>query len=473
MRLDPLSPRAGWLALTLLTLGSLAAGWDRPFWHVDEAITAVRSREMADRGAGLTVHENHEPVFKKPPLYYALSAPFFHFDRSACWPARVVSAAYGLGALALVAWIGARLVPGVAWVPPAAVAVTLSGVPFALGMASAHLDTGVAFYLLAALAALLLRPGAGALWIAGASVALCGLHKFPAPLLILLPAAVWQAVHPPPGRTWRDGAALGLAALLGIAPLAAWMAQQTAAHGRVVWEEFLLREMAARATDAAAFGRQGGGAVYWRELLLSPLPLLGGLGASAVMLAHAPTRRALPRALGLCAAGLLLAWVALGAAGFQSSRYLVPLVPLGALLATILAAHGSSRHPWIPRAWTLAALLGAGTLAVVVPLTTRGAKFGDQRAAAQEFRCQLDATPSTPLLLQGPGLSLRLAFFEADAHRRLATLGDLPTLAPGTPVLVLADTKRYEEHKALFQSVEPLRVFPRQILFRARIAPQP
>lgn len=456
----PSAPAACLMAAATILLLLLGTTLGRPFWHVDEYTTALRAREMADTGNWLTVQQNFQHTFNKPPLYYALTAPLARIDRDGYWPARVVSALYGAGCLVLVASITRRMAPASRWAPPLAVAATLASPPFLLSLASAHLETGLAFYLLAAFRALLAPPGPARNAVFLASVALCGLHKFPAPLFLLLAAALAGALHPACAGSRRAWVRPALWALAGLLPLAAWIAWNMHLHGRVVWDHFVVREMLHRAAAADTFYQAGDVWKYLEQLLFSPVALTGGLAAAAAILIGA--RHSTPAHL-LLAAGFAAGFLALCLMSFKSVRYLVPLLPLGALLAATAATRWEGRPRWLPAA-TVLCLTAALAQAIATPLLPRWTRFEETVAMVREFR----TLPGHPLMLEGSRLSTKTVAYEADFGKAIDMATDLDRLPAGTPVRILADRKRFEEFQNRFEAVAVIRENRHVLLFTAR-----
>ncbi|MDR7581684.1 MAG: phospholipid carrier-dependent glycosyltransferase, partial [Armatimonadota bacterium] len=111
---------AGTLALNLARLGA------SKLWDQDETKYAQVAREILWTGDWLTLRWNGDPWFVHPPLYFWLVAATARFFGLTEFTARVWSAVFGAGAVALTALLGrAWFSPRAGWLAGLVVATTL------------------------------------------------------------------------------------------------------------------------------------------------------------------------------------------------------------------------------------------------------------------------------------------------------------------------------------------------------------
>ena len=155
------------------------------FARYDEFLTLARTRSMLESGDFFAVHYNSEPNMKKPPLQYWLGAGLISLGLSEERGLRLNSLVFGVGTLILCAVFASQL-KGEAdpWVAPAAVGFLGSSLLFAEHMRTAMLETGLCFFVLAAIYSLFRAQELPGWWIAwGLACGLGALQKAPMAML--------------------------------------------------------------------------------------------------------------------------------------------------------------------------------------------------------------------------------------------------------------------------------------------------
>lgn len=445
----------GRLVLVLGLAFALFVGTDQHgrAFSADTARYALVGKEIVERGDPLRLTLDGKSYAKKPPLVFWLEAvaySLFGFTEGA---ARLPSRAFGLGSVALLMALAARHHGRRAafW---AGLCMT-TWHAFQRSACTARLDTALTFFTVAALAAFLSMDRRGFTpWRAVALGSLMGLGvlaKGPPGLLaagaILLGAALT-------GRSRLAFKAMPLAAASAAAIAAPWYILQTVREGHG-WTLELLADWTH--SQEASLGRFL--ALYVREFFL---PAAAWLVPSAVGVAWAfrrirgHPRRALPEALFLSLAVVLLAGLACRAA--HHARYVIPLVPVLAFTGGPWIAYRlRRRRPERTVAGLLAVIvLAAYPLGLAVGVPRMRLKYEDIRRAAELVR---DGDPKATIIPTWPprigegiqeatrfyfGLSLR-PFDPADSTQPsivlLRSLERLPELESlhGLRVLVVGE----------------------------------
>lgn len=356
-------------AAVLASLAALALA-TRPPLPVSEARTLTVAWEMWLDGQWLVPHLNGQPYPDKPPvLFWAILAGWSLIGPSETW-ARLVVPLFGAGALGATAWVARLLWPGrgdVAGLAP----VLLVGMPlFAVMGTVAFFDVPLALFALLALAGVLLawrgRPAEG--WaLFGIATGLGILTKGPVALVFALPApllAPWWASRggAPSWPRWYADFAIGVGFAAAIAM--AWVLPAAQAGGSAYADAILWRQTAGRIAGSFAHAQP-----WWWYLPMLPLALYPWAWWPALWRAASGERsllRADP-AVRLLLAGAIAPLVVLSAISGKQPNYLVPLLPLVALLAARLVADAPApraRDALVPLApLALAAVLGLAAAA--------------------------------------------------------------------------------------------------------------
>ena len=356
------------LCLLLVAVLAIALGRQIPegyLTNTDELFTAERARELQFSGPG-TVWDNFQPLFRKAPLQYWLTA-----GTLALWPGEPEAAVrlpvllYTLGTAGLVAALARLVTSGLGrWTAaPLAVAVFVL-CPLTLVEGSrALLDMGLAFWTMAVLvAAQRARTHSRWWWLAAGLAAACGsLQKMPLPtgaLVVILGLRLVSGERRADRAPWLAALALAVVGTVG------WPLWQALFHAMPAQGAFALDE----AGELLGGGRLGARS-SWE--ILARLTLRWSWGpfalAAAVWVACQGVRRwrregISPAAeVAVVCLGIVLT-ATLG--GFHSVRYVLPAVPgLCALAALAVTRLGERRGSGRVAVLALTAVqFGAGVL---------------------------------------------------------------------------------------------------------------
>jgi len=322
-------------ALTLAVYGWRL--WQGSLFVWDESLTAERSRELLVTGDWLTPHCLLEPDFRKPPLYYWLTAAtslLFGWDEITV---RLWSALFAIGCVAVVALLAGRL-SGDRWAGLLAGFLLISNPHWVNWTRIGLLDSGFLFGLLAGAALLLAQPRVPVHWAAaGACFALGSLIKNPFAILGLVIPLLHPESRERPGWIRALGATLAVYAALGLT----WYGAQMLRWGGEYTRQFFVYNMVTRATTSIE-GHGGGGGYYlrvwWNEAPLHVVLLV------ALLLWAVLCRRDLLRRHFCVLAPLLSVLVGLGVMASKRKLYLVYVHPFAAIVAGALLAAWLRQH---------------------------------------------------------------------------------------------------------------------------------
>lgn len=306
---------AGSLALNLAGLGA------SPLWDQDETKYAQVAREILWTGDWLTLHWNGQPWFVHPPLYFWLVAATARLVGLTEFTARVWSAVFGVGAVALTALLGrVWFSPRAGWLAGLVLATTLQW--FAQSR-MAVFDSVLVFWMLGALLGFWAgyRGRRAGYLVAFACAALGTLTKGPVAAVVPgLSALVHLAWRGQLGRLrelpWLTG--LAVYALVGLS----WYAVGYARHG-----EAFLRSVLGYYTVQRFVGvveSQAGSVWYYLPVLL-----LGGLPWNAFWLAWPAAFRRGAEVLPLVWCGVVLIFFSV--AGTKLPNYVLSFYPMAAV----------------------------------------------------------------------------------------------------------------------------------------------
>lgn len=315
------------LALSLLGLGA------SPLWDQDEAKYAQVAREILWTGDWLTLHWNGQPWFVHPPLYFWLVAATAHLAGLGEFTARVWSAVFGAGSVALTALLGREwFSPRAGWLAGLVLATSLQ--PFAQSRLAVF-DSVLVFWMLLALLGFWKgyrgRPGGYLLAFAAAGVGT--LTKGPVAAAIPgLVAFLYLAGRRELGRLrevpWAAG--LALYAAVGLS----WYAVGFVRHGKPFVDSVLGYYTVHRFLGVVE--SQAGPVWYY-----VPVLLLGGLPWNAFWLGW-------PRVLREGAQPLPVLWCAavfvfFSAAGTKLPNYVLSFYPMAAVATGAVLDAGWQR----------------------------------------------------------------------------------------------------------------------------------
>lgn len=364
-----------------------AALFARPLLPVDETRYLAVAWDMWLEGNYLVPHLNGEPYSHKPPLLFWLMTAGWHvFGINEWWP-RLVAPLFGLGAVLLTGRLAGGLWPERPDVAATASYLLIGGLFWAIFTTLTMFDMMLAFFAVAALAAMIeaARTGRlGGLALAGLMVGLGVLTKGPAILVHYLPAALtapwWAprlAAAAPDGWTWRrwyGGVILSvfLAAAVGLA----WAVPAGIAGGEAYREAIFWGQSAGRVVNSFAHARP----FWWYAAALPGLILPWLIWPPAWRRAGLPGGAFGDGAARLCLIWFGAAFLAFSAVSGKQLHYLLPEFPALALLAAYLTGGAAPRRldSLIPGGFFV--VLGAALLAA--PYLPVGGRLGATLAEA-------------------------------------------------------------------------------------------
>jgi 4-amino-4-deoxy-L-arabinose transferase-like glycosyltransferase len=224
---------------------------DNGLTQYDEFYTLDRTSSVLSHGDVLTIYSNHVPSFNKPPLQYWLGAALMKLGAPLNVALKLMPFVWAIGTLGLTGVLAQMLAPE-SMVAGLAAILFLSGSKLFWDSAtSAMLDSGAAFFTIAAAVAFLMalkRPGM--CWFVAVLVGLGALQKAPIGLVCVMVA--WFAIarfHPESLTLVRSAPysstrkwSVALACVLALA----WPLFQSALHGPIAFRAAVLREMKER-----------------------------------------------------------------------------------------------------------------------------------------------------------------------------------------------------------------------------------
>jgi len=363
------------LACLVVRAGRLGMAGDYidPFSRLgaqDESLYAHSAIQMAEHGGWLTPMFMGRYGLYKPPLLAAaagLSARILGVSRLALRLPVALLAALAVG---LIFWWAAEVQSWQAGVCAAALVVSSH---LWHTLASMCLTDGLlaAFYV-AALYCLFADPWLESYWALGGfagAVAASLLTKSVAGLMPLAVLGLYWVLAPGKYRPrfWRVAAAGGLSLALA----APWFLYQLAVHGRWFWAEHVGVEILGFGAGAPPQTSQENQALFYltRAALLDPV-LLAAAAVALPAFAKELRRRSAPAVL--LALALALPTAAILLWQYRNASYLLPLVPMGAILAAAYNPLCCGRTA----KWMLALVAAAFVAKAAMPAATWGLPFG-------------------------------------------------------------------------------------------------
>ncbi|MEI4470146.1 glycosyltransferase family 39 protein [Frigidibacter sp. MR17.24] len=378
-------PRAGrrvWWALGLIALLLVAIFAVRVLPHLgagtfnsrDEYLTLDRTVSLLRTGDWTTIHTNHEPSFRKPPLQYWLGAALLSTGMDRELALRLVALAGGLGMLAMTGLLAARmardLVPARDPRLVAGCAVLLLAGSRSLWRYSteAMLDTGTGFWLAATAVAFLAaldRPRR--MWLVVACVGFGALQKAPVAAMLvvcgLLALAAGRRARRLRGAAdvalLRPGArrAFSLALICLVPAALVWPLMQVALHGIEAFRLLVMDEMVSRFAPEVETAAHG---VEWPEWVARDSALLWLPGLLATLALPVWMRTTGARMVWLWTVAFFAAMTFAGGATYP--RYLLSVSPFVAVALALTIFRLAARDG---RALALAAVAGLAAPGIV------------------------------------------------------------------------------------------------------------
>jgi len=345
-----------WTIVAMSAVLLLAGAASVPLLDPDESRFARTSVEMLRSGDPVVPRFGGQPRLVKPPLLHWVQSSLFSLVGPREWAARLHAAVATLGSLLLLGWIARRRYgrEGAAWTAVVFITMPLALIPGRVGT----LDALLAVHVLAVVGLDIAGEELVGRYRAAATGALLGLaFLVKGPVGVILPLLIMLA-----GRT---------AARRGILPSSRSVLHALAAWSVVVlpWGLAFIRRVGSGATLLTlrheVLERYFAGSAHpeppWFFLAVAAVGFLPWLAPLIIGLIRAWRMRRDPGAetAVYAAAGLLVGLVFFSLGRGKVAGYIVPLVPLAALLVT----WELGREIAAPRRHTLGPTLLAATLA--------------------------------------------------------------------------------------------------------------
>lgn len=388
-----------WLALTVIGLGT------RPLLPVDETRYLAVAWEMWHSGRYLVPHLNGIEYHHKPPLlFWLINAGWAVFGVSETW-GRLVAPLFGLGSVLLTAVLARQIFREQPLVAALAPLIVMGAAFFALFTTLTFFDAMVTFFTLLGLIGVWRaahgheRQGWGLYALA---IGLGILSKGPVQLLDLAPAALlaplWVAKRPASWKRWYAG--FGLAVLGGAAIGLAWAIPAALAGSREFAYMLFVGQSTKRVVEAAWHERP-----FWWYVPLSfglLVPWLWWLASWRSLATHNVWRTP---AIRFCLATIVPVFAAFSAISGKQPHYLLPLIPVFALLLAGLLSEAAARGRFTDSRWMrLPAILIFATLGAVLVVFALLASPIEAR-----WPRLADVLPLPPAAVVGGGIVMALA----------------------------------------------------------------
>ncbi len=329
-----------WLWFGQLVLFTLVVIHARPLIPIDETRYLSVAWEMWQNNDFLVPHINGLPYSHKPPLFFWTIHLFWWIFGVGQWSARLVAPFFGFIAILLTIGIAKKLWPSDGWVARNVPFILLGMVVWGVYTSLTMFDTMlICFCLLAYLFIIkAARQESFFPWFGlGCAIGLGLLAKGPVVLVYVLPPALsapwWKREGLASPGKWYGGMLFALAVGVGIG--LCWAIPAAKAGGPEYGRAILFGQTAGRVVNSFAHGRP----FYWYFLLL---PML--LFPWSFWL---PSRQgfkgySLDQGSRFCLAVLLPAFIILSSISGKQIHYILPLLPVTALLLARLIS-GSER----------------------------------------------------------------------------------------------------------------------------------
>jgi 4-amino-4-deoxy-L-arabinose transferase-like glycosyltransferase len=333
----------------ILLLAALAA---RPLLPIDETRYASVAWEMWRTGDFLVPHLNGHPYSDKPPLlFWLITVGWSIIGPVEIW-ARLIGPLVGIASIVLTVMLARRLWPDRADVARAAPLILAGTLVWAVYSTLLLFDTLLTACVLLGLIGLVdARRGRGGFVRFAVSIGLGLLAKGPVVFVHLLPAAVmspwWDVRHrSPPGTIssdggmtgWRWALAMSSAMLAGAGLALAWAIPAAVSGGPMYARAIFIGQTAGRMVHSFAHERPA----WWYapNLLWMTLPWIAWPSAWRAVRTAWRRRSPSSRDTGLrfCAAVAVPTLVVLSAVSGKQVHYLLPEMPILALVMSRLLA---------------------------------------------------------------------------------------------------------------------------------------
>jgi 4-amino-4-deoxy-L-arabinose transferase-like glycosyltransferase len=400
-----MTPRATLaLAVAILIWAALVvAGLTlRPLLPVDETRYLAVAWEMWRSGDYLVPRLNGIEYHHKPPLLFWLMTLGWHIvGVSEIW-ARLVAPLFALGSLLLTAWLGRLIFPRTPMVAGLAPLVLVGAAFFALFSSLTFFDMPVTFFTLLGLIGV---------WIAASGRTRCGwllfavalglgvLSKGPVQLLNLatvpLLAPLWVPERPASWRRWYGGFAFAI--VLGAVIPLAWAVPAAIAGGTKFAYMLFIGQTTERVVEALWHERP-----WWWYLPLSFALVFPWLWWFEIWRGLAIRGMARDPGVRFCLAMIVPVFAAFSAISGKQPHYLLPMIPVFALLAARLIAAGMEAERFVDGRWSrlpMVLLPLAIGLALLVLVATPGWLVVAEPVLAQILPLDMSAAAAGAALL--------------------------------------------------------------------------
>ncbi len=316
----------------------------RPLIPIDETRYASVAWEMHTSGDFLVPHLNGQLYSHKPPLFFWLMNGMWSIFGLGAWPARVVGPLFGLSTVGL-AYYAARLMwPEQRQLAGSAALLIVSGVVWSVFTSLTMFDTGLSFFvMLFCIGLLKLASGARLTGVLVLGLALGGglLQKGPAVFLHTIPTALlapWWVDRKTFSIRWRNWyLAIAGAVAVGGLIVFSWVLPAIGRGGADYAEAILWKQSAGRVVKSFAHGRP-----FWWYLPIIPLLIFPWSFAwPAWRNLHSVWGESAVR---LCSLSCITPCVAFSMLSGKQIHYLLPIVPIMALLMVRLLSTMELAH---------------------------------------------------------------------------------------------------------------------------------
>jgi 4-amino-4-deoxy-L-arabinose transferase-like glycosyltransferase len=363
--------RARWsdyLPIALLCAGAaLMLFWRlglRSLEDWDEALYMQMCKEMVQTGNWLTLHLDGKPWYDKPPLFFWATSLLYKLFGITEFTSRAVSAASGVGVLAVTWLIGRRAYDAATGM--VAGVILLSSYQFVWSSRFATTDIMLTFFLLLAVYGYLrLQTDGPRMWYA-ICLAITAAFMIKSAAAVVAPAAIALcAVLDRQALRWLRTRQFWLAVLLSLAVMLPWHAYMLALHGEAFWRVYFGWNLVERATST--FDQHVGGPEYYFHRLYRyffPWVLLAVFAVAAEIEQFVRGRTRGRIVLVFTLVVLLLYTVV----KTKLRWYIVPLYPTLALSCAALVVRAvRQRDPAAMAGLVVAAVIAACTSAEAMP----------------------------------------------------------------------------------------------------------
>jgi 4-amino-4-deoxy-L-arabinose transferase-like glycosyltransferase len=334
--------RTGWLWL-FLWIGLVATALlSRPALPIDETRYLSVAWEMWQSNQFLVPQSNGQPYSHKPPLlFWLMQCSWWIFGVNE-WSARLITPLFGLASLFLTKRLTEKLWPSLPECSRTSPLILLSMSLWGIFCTLTMFDMLVTFFTLAAYCVLLAHAKKPSLYswsVLGLIIGLGLLAKGPVSLVYIVPPIIlgplWIASSATKWWQWYGGlmSALVLGALLALA----WAIPASLAGGEEYGRAILFSQTAGRMAQSFAHKRP----FYW-YLLLLPLILFPW---SLWLPFWRGWKIQCDQSLRFCFYALIPAFIILSLISGKQIHYILPLLPVFALLLSRIAASSPAQKP--------------------------------------------------------------------------------------------------------------------------------